>query len=213
MIDKGEKMKECKNLKWLLILQSFLPLFFLVIIRYCSEVRIKLVYNFVSEVFRGNFMIFETALNHSELYATSLLCFCFVLLIFGFLIYVFFKKIQSFGFQEEEKKIVVDADGTENSVAFFVTYITPLVLDDIDESKGFFSFINIVILLILLMRNTNLYYQNPCLTILGYRSFYFHFDGEDGMGNVAITRGDFDASKLIKRKRISDNVYLVYNKN
>ena len=98
-------MKECKNLKWLLILQSFLPLFFLVIIRYYSEVRIKLVYNFVSEVFRGNFMIFETALNHSELYATSLLCFCFVLLIFGFLIYVFFKKIQSFGFQEEEKRL------------------------------------------------------------------------------------------------------------
>ena len=33
------------------------------------------------------------------------------------------------------------------------------------------------------------------------------------MGHIAITRGDFDASKLIKRKCISDNVYLVYNKN
>ena len=80
---------------------------------------------------------------------------------------------------------------TENSVTFFVTYITPLVLDDIDEGRGFFSFITIAALLILLMRNTNLYYQNPFLTILGYRSFYFHFEGEDGMGNIAITRGEF----------------------
>ena len=206
-------MKENKYLKWLLIVQSFLPLFFLVIIRCYSKVRIKLIYNFVSELFRGNFKVIGNALNHSEIYATSLLCFCAVLFMFGLCIYFFFRKSQSFGFQEEEKKIVIDADVTENSVAFFVTYITPLVLDDIDQSRGFFSFITIAALLILLMRNTNLYYQNPFLTILGYRSFYFHFEGEEGMGDVAITRGDFDASKLIKRKRISDNVYLVYNKN
>lgn len=206
-------MKENKYLKWLLIVQSFLPLFFLVIIRCCSKARVKLVRNFVSELFRGNFKVIGTALNHSEIYATSLVCFCAIMFIFGVGVYFFFKKIQRFGFQEEEKKIVIDADVTENSVAFFVTYITPLVLDDIDQSRGFFSFITIAALLILLMRNTNLYYQNPFLTILGYKSFYFHFDGEEGLGDVAITRGDFDASKLIKRKRISDNVYLVYNKN
>lgn len=206
-------MKENKYLKWLLIVQSFLPLFFLVIIRCCSEARVKLVCNFVSELFRGNFAIIRTALNHSEIFAASLLCVCTLMFVLGLCIYIFFKKSQSFGFQEEGKKIIIDADVTENSVAFFVTYITPLVLDDIDESRGFFSFITIATLLLLLMRNTNLYYQNPFLTILGYRSFYFHFDGEEGMGDVAITRGDFDASKLIKRKRISDNVYLVYNKN
>lgn len=206
-------MKENKYLKWLLIVQSFLPLFFLVIIRCYSKVRVKLVHHFVSELFHGNFKVIGTALNHSEIYATSLLCFCAIMFMFGFGIYFFFKKSQSFGFQEEEKKIVIDADVTENSVAFFVTYITPLVLDDLDESRGFFSFITIAVLLILLMRNTNLYYQNPFLTILGYRCFCFRFDGEEGMGDVAITRGDFDASKLIKRKRISDNVYLVYNKN
>lgn len=206
-------MKENKYLKWLLIVQSFLPLFFLVIIRCCSKARIRLVLRFVSELFRGNFKVIGAALNHSEIYGTSLLCLCAILLLFGLCIYILFKNRQSFGFQEEGKKIVIDADVTENSVAFFVTYITPLVLDDIDEGRGFFSFIAIVALLILLMRNTNLYYQNPFLTILGYRSFYFHFDGEDGIGRVAITRGNFNASKLIKRKRISDNVYLVYNKN
>jgi len=206
-------MKEYKHLKWLLILQSFLPLFFLVVIRCYSKIRIKLIYRFITELLHGNFKVIGIALQHQEIYATSLLCFCVLMFVLGLVIYFFFRKSQSFGFQEEEKKIVIDADVTENSVAFFVTYITPLVLDDIDESRGFFSFVTIAVLLILLMRNTNLYYQNPFLTILGYRSFNFHFDGEEGIGDVAITRGDFDASKMIKRKRISDNVYLVYNKN
>lgn len=206
-------MKENKYLKWLLIVQSFLPLFFLVIIRCYSKIRVRMISGFISELFRGNFGVIGIVLNHPEIFATSLLCVCVLMFVLGLCIYLFFKKSQNFGFQEEGKKIVIDADVTENSVAFFVTYITPLVVDDIDESRGFFSFITIAALLILLIRNTNLYYQNPFLTILGYRSFYFHFDGEEGMGDVAITRGDFDASKLIKRKRIADNVYLVYNKN
>ena len=172
-----------------------------------------MIFDCIYEIFHGNFDIIGTAVNYPEILVTSLLCFCFVMLVFGLLAYLFFNINQSFGFQEETKKIVIDADLTENSVAFFATYIIPLVLDDIDESRGFFSFITIIALLILLMRNTNLYYQNPFLTILGYRSFYFHFDGEEGVRGVAITRGDFDASKLIKRKHISDNVYLVYNKN
>ena len=206
-------MKENKYLKWLLIIQSFLPLFFLVIIRCYSKSRVRMIYDFISELVHGNFEVIGIALNHPEIFSTGLLCVCALMFVLGLGIYIFFKKSQSFGFQEEEKKIVIDADVTENSVAFFVTYITPLVLDDIDESRGFFSFITIATLLILLMRNTNLYYQNPFLTIVGYRSFYFHFDGEEGLGDVAITRGDFDASKLIKRKRISDNVYLLYNIN
>lgn len=200
-------MKENKYLKWLLIVQSFLPLFFLVIIRCYNKIRGKMILDFILELFHGNHGVIGSALKHPEIYATSLLCFCAIMFVFGLLVYFFFKKSQSFGFREEGKKIIIDADVTENSVTFFVTYITPLVLDDIDEGRGFFSFITIAALLILLMRNTNLYYQNPFLTILGYRSFYFHFEGEDGMGNIAITRGDFDTSKLIKRKRISDNEY------
>lgn len=85
-------MKENRYLKWLLIVQSFLPLFFLVIIRCCSKARVKLVRNFVSELFRGNFKVIGTALNHSEIYATSLVCFCAIMFMFGLGVYFFFKK-------------------------------------------------------------------------------------------------------------------------
>ena len=206
-------MKENKYLKWLLIVQSFLPLFVLVVIRCYSKIRFKMIMDFTSELFHGNFNVIGVALKSTEIYGTGLMCVCAILFIFGVCINFFFKKNQSFDFREEAKKIIIDEDVTENSVAFFATYITPLVLDDIDELRGFFVFITIIILLILLMRNTNLYYQNPFLTILGYKSFYYHFYGENGMGEIGITKGEFDESKLIKRKRISDNVYLIYNKN
>ena len=132
-------MKENKYLKWLLIMQSFLPLFFLVVVRCYSKIRIELIVCFIFELFHGNVEVIGAALNHSEIFATSILCFCVVMFLFGLLIYLFFRQSQSFGFQEESKKIVIDADVTENSVTFFVTYITPLVLDDIDEARGFVS--------------------------------------------------------------------------
>ena len=206
-------MKENKYLKWLLIIQSFLPLFFLVLIRCFSLHRLELVMQFIVRLFQGDFGIILIALKHSEIFSVTLLCICIIMLAIGIMIYLLFNKIQKSGFYEEHENIVVDADATENSVAFFVTYITPLVLDDIGEGRGFLSFIAIAIMLILLMRNTNLYYQNPFLAILGYKSFYFHFPSDERKVYVGITKGDFDATKIIKRKRISDNIYLVYNKN
>ena len=206
-------MKENRHLKLLLILQSFLPLYILVIIRCFSVDRGKLIIDYFSELFHGNFGIIGTALTHTEIYATGLLCLCFLLLVASLCIYFLFKSIQTYGFQEESKKIVHETDLTENSVVFFVTYITPFVLDDIGECRGFFSFITIIFLLFLLMYKTNLYYQNPFLTLLGYRSFYFHFKDDDDKSAIAITNGDIQFDKPIKRKRISDDVYLVYNKN
>ena len=207
-------MKENKYLKSLLIQQSFLPLYLLIIIRCCSANRFHLIINFFSELFQGNFGVIGTALHHSEVFGTFLLCFSLLFFVFSLGIYFLFKKNQTFGFHEETKKIVKGADMTENSIVFFVTYITPFVLDDISQFGGFFSFITIVVLLFMLMHKTNIYYQNPFLTLLGYKTFYFHFEGEeDGEPMIAITRGEIDPSKIIKRKRIADNVYLVYNKN
>ena len=204
-------MKENKYLKWLLIIQSFLPLFFLIRCFYLHN--FKLVLRFFVRLFQRDFGIILIALSHPDLFSVILLCLSVIMLIIGIMIYILFNKIQEFGFYEEHENIVVDADVTENSVAFFVTYITPLVLDDIGNKRGFLSFAAISIMLILLMRNTNLYYQNPFLTILGYKSFSFYFPSNENSVYVGITRGDFDAAKIIKRKRISNNVYLVYNKN
>lgn len=97
-------MKENKYLKWLLIVQSFLPLFFLVIIRCYSKIRVRIISEFISELFHGNFEVIGIALNHPEIFATSLLCVCVLMFMLGLCIYFFFKKSQGFGFQEEGKR-------------------------------------------------------------------------------------------------------------
>ena len=207
-------MKENKYLKLLLIQQSFMPLYLLLFIQCWSMHRGQLILDFFSELFHGNFSVIGAALHHAQLFGIIILCLSLLLFIFSLCINLFFNQNQTFGFQEETKEIVKDADVTENSVVFFVTYITPFVLGDIDQCRGFFSFITIIVLLFMLMHKTNMYYQNPFLTLCGYKSFYFHFKGEENSEPmIAITRGDIDPSRIIKRKRIADNVYLVYNKN
>lgn len=190
-----------------------MPLYILVIIRCYSEHRCRLIGDFFSELFHGNIGIIGTALTHSQIFAIFLMCFGLLLFILSLFVYFLFNNIQTYGFQEESKKIAIDDDLTENSVIFFVTYVTPFVLDNMDECRGFFSFATIIVLLLLLMSKTNLYYQNPFLTILGYRSFNFHFEGEVGKPKIGITRGKIDISNPIKQKLISDDVYLVYNMN
>lgn len=113
-------MKENKHLKWLLIMQSFLPLYFLVIIRCFSVRRGKIILRFFLELFSGNIKVVKSALIHPEIFATILLCFSVVMLVSGLFVYLYFKRNQSSGYQEEKKKIIIDSERTEKSVAFFV---------------------------------------------------------------------------------------------
>lgn len=53
---------------------------------------------------------------------------------------------------------------------------------------------------------------------MGYRTFKFSFKETTDMtvidkSLVAITRGDFDENKIIQRKKVDDNVFVIYNKN
>lgn len=211
-------MNENKHLKWLLIIQSFLPLFILLTIKYIKKSTLSLIFNFFRLLTHGNFKAITKAWYHPEFCLTILIFLCLVMVMVGFIIYIFFRKTQSSGFIDRAEKITVDEDTTENSVAYFVTYVIPMVMDDISEWRGFSCFLIILLMLILLMRNTNLYYQNPILAILGYKTFYFQFsetseENLKGKNFIAITRGVFDKTKIIKRKHIADNVYLIYNKN
>lgn len=111
-------MKENKYLKWLLIIQSFLPLFLLILIRCFCLNNFKLVSQFFIRLFQKDFGVILIALNHPDLFSVILLCLSVIMLIIGIMIYILFNKIQKFGFCEEHENIAVDADVTENSVAF-----------------------------------------------------------------------------------------------
>ena len=96
-----------------------------------------------------------------------------------------------------------------------MTYVLPMVLDDIGTRNGFLIFVFLMAMLCVLMWKTNLYYQNPVLTILGYNVISFEFDDTElrdfkNRECIGITKGDISAGVVIKRQYITDNVFLVY---
>lgn len=215
-MEKSTKNKS--GLKWLLIIQSFLPLSLLLLIKYGDLEVLKLLRKFVMQLWLSPFTAVINAFSHPKLLLTVLHIFCIAMILAGAFIYAVFKNIQGYGYVDKAEKIIITEDTTETSVAFFVTYIIPMMMDEIDQLRGFLCFLVILMTLVLLMRNTNLYYQNPILTIMGYKTFRFTFsespyESMKGKEFIAITRGAFDESKIIERKYIADNIYLLYNKN
>lgn len=103
----------------------------------------------------------------------------------------------------------------DSGVTFFVTYVLPMAMDNLNTIKGLVVFVILMGMLFVLMWKTNLYYQNPILTILGYDVFSFQFETTQleeyrGKACIGITRGAIKKDKSIKRQKISDNVFLVF---
>lgn len=99
-----------------------------------------------------------------------------------------------------------------------MTYVLPMAMDDLDTLKGIIVFGILMVMLFTLMWKTNLYYQNPVLTVLGYEVFSFKFETTQLIEYrekecIGITRGRVRNRKTIKRQKISDNVFLVYEEN
>ena len=103
----------------------------------------------------------------------------------------------------------------DSGVTFFMTYVLPMAMDDLDTLRGFIVFAILMAMLFALMWKTNLYYQNPVLTILGYEIFSFKFEttqleGYEEKECIGITRGKVEERNNIKRQIISDNVFFIY---
>lgn len=212
-------MRRNRLLKWLLIVQSFMPLFILLFIKYYDGRTWDLVIKFFRFAVTGEVATaVVSAVNHGEFLRFVLLLLCVIMITGGVLIFFCFNKIQTAGFTDRAERISVKNDTTELSAAFFISYVVPMLLDDVTDKRGFICFLVLMVLLILLMRNTNLYYQNPILAILGYKTFEFQFT-ETGnralMGKeyVGIVKGTLDETRIIKRKYIADNVFVICNKN
>lgn len=98
-----------------------------------------------------------------------------------------------------------------------MTYVLPMVMDDIGTLKNFSIFVFLMVMLCILMWKTNLYYQNPILTILGYEIVSFQFEHTElsqFQGDrtcIGITRHTkVKDGMYIRRQYISDNVFLIY---
>lgn len=181
-----------KVLKLQLIILSLAPLFFLTVIKNYEW----------SELF-----------CHS---ICSLIVFgiCLIWIIASFIIFIKFRLYRTFNCVEGQtiEKVTPENDAGLN---FWLTYILPILLDDLKDWQNAVTFALIVFLMIILLYKTNLYYANPVLVILGYKIIHFEFTSppkEEYRGEmIGICPAKVDSRYVVKFKHVSDNVFCVKN--
>lgn len=209
-------MNDNMSMKRALIMQSFMPLFLILLVKYFD---IKLLY--LCKSFFGNFVkmpreVIIKTVTHPFFITFLLEIFCFLWISCSIISIKKFIESQKANFISEGESLVDVKKMSDSGVTFFMTYVLPMAMDDLDTLKGIIVFGILMIMLFLLMWKTNLFYQNPVLVLLGYEVFSFKFDTTQvdeyrGKVCIGITRGiAVESGYSIKRQKISDNVFLVY---
>lgn len=204
-------------MKYSLILQSFAPLFLLLLIKNFKVLHIELSYKFINKLLNREWSVFKIVLKHDELLTYIVVITCIVWIILSIIAYLKFRDFQRSGFQEDDE-MEIKYYTTDTGLGFFMTFVLPLVLDDLGELRDFSAFIVMIALVIILMLRTNLYYQNPVLIILGYTTFSFEIKNPQdrrikGKDYIGITKGKINGEGIIKYQYIADDVFVIYDKN
>ena len=136
---------------------------------------------------------------------------CIVWIIISIIIYIKFKYFFKYG-RESGYTIKEIVEEKEAGLNFFLALILPIMKNDIGNFNNFLSFIVLLIIVTMLVNKTNLYYQNPILTIAGYKVYKFKFNNNQEMGNdeyIGISFNNVNGNNTIEYKKIEDNILII----
>ena len=209
-------MDENRNLKRSLIFQSFAPLFVLLVIKHFQLSFFYLPYK-VYLSFKQHELI-DSICRYTQW--GDLLVFIFSLgwILYAFLVYMGFEGMHCTNFRSAGEQVLIGEDKRDGSVSFLVSFVLPLLIEDINTVRGIIIFGVLLWFIIKLLTNSNLFYQNPVLLLLGYECFSFKFvnpakdiEKPDRI-YIGITKGrKIEEKPVVKRKYIADDVFLIYN--
>ncbi len=210
--------RENKNLKWKLMIQSFLPLSVLVIIKNTRTEIWKSMIDFLKRLLGGEISIVLDLCKYPYTWIIVLFFISALVTINGCIAIWQFRMVQFSGFTDAGEKVKIEEEITDSGITFFMTFVLPLMMDDIVSLNDFVVYIGIISLVLILMAKTNLYYQNPVLTLLGYKLYKIKFINPSlkecvDKQFIVVCRNELDESKIVKWKYISDNICLMYNKH
>ena len=208
-------LKEDKKLKRFLVLQSFCPLFLLIFIQHVGHGDI--VIRFFSGLFHGDWSVLGRARESIFLGDVIITALCITWFLITVIVAIGFKNLQSSGYDHHGETIIIGSEKKESGVTFLVTFVLPLLVDDVSTLRGFIFFIVLLAMVIFLLIRSDLFYQNPVLVVLKYKTYEFQFvtpylDVQKNKTYIGLSRGGlpFDGT-TIKRKYIADDVFLIYN--
>ena len=210
-------MTENKNIKRKLIIQSFMPLYIILVIKNFDAKMLILAKKLTEHLLKRDFKIISHVFNH-PLFLSCIFEIIGILWILSAAFSIFeFTAMQRANFASQNESVKECEKISDGGVTFFMTYVLPMVMDEIGTLKNFSIFVFLMVMLCILMWKTNLYYQNPILTILGYEIVSFQFEHTElsqFQGDrtcIGITRHTkVKDGMYIRRQYISDNVFLIY---
>lgn len=208
-------LKEDNKLKCFLVLQSFCPLFLLIFIQHVGH--FNLIFWFFSELFKGNLTVIAKAMKSSFLGDVVIMLLCIVWFLITVVVAKGFKNLQNGNYDHYGETIVIESEKKDSGVTFLVTFVLPLLVDDVSTFRRFVFFVVLLTMVIFLLMRSDLFYQNPVLVALNYKTFEFQFcnpymDVKENKTYIGLTRGELQFEDVsIKRKYIADNVFMIYN--
>lgn len=208
-------LKEDKKLKRFLVLQSFCPLFLLIFIQHVGHA--DLVLRFLRGLFRGDWSVIMRAWKSSFLGNVVIMSLCIAWFVITAIVAMGFKNLQNSGYDHHGEMIIIGSEKKDSGVTFLVTFVLPLLIDDVSTPRGFIFFIVLLTMVIFLLMRSDLFYQNPVLVALKYKTYEFQFvkpyqDVKENKTYIGLSKGGLPFDGVaIKRKYIADDVFLIYN--
>lgn len=207
------------NLKRCLVLQSFAPLFLLLFIKHLDiRLYLKLVRSFFELLANTGIRAFSIAVNHISFGSFVISIISTIWLIITIAIALGFNGMQKAGFKSAGEQIIIKDSPNDSGATFLVTYVLPLLTDDVESVRGLIVFLTMLMMVVLLLTGSNTFYQNPVLSAMKYRTFSFKFLNPSNdiaypeRTYIGITyKMPIAEDAVIKRKYISDGVFVVYN--
>ena len=208
-------LKEDKKLKRFLVLQSFCPLFLLIFIQHVGHG--DLVVHFFRGFLHGDWAVIGQVWKSSFLGDVIITALCIAWFLITAIVAIGFRNLQNSGYDHYGEKIEIGTEKKDSGVTFLVTFVLPLLVDDVSTLRGFIFFIVLLTMVIFLVMQSDLFYQNPVLVALKYKTYEFQFvtpyqDVQENKTYIGLSKGGFPFDGMaIKRKYIADDVFLVYN--
>ena len=212
---EGDCVADNLPMKRKLIMQSFAPLFLILFVKYFDCELLRLIISFAKILIQAPTVAFRKTVQHPMFITVLLEIFCLLWVLYSVYAVRAFNASQRANFTSQGEALVNIEKIPDSGVTFFMTYVLPMAMDELNTGKGILVFGILMVMLFALMWKTNLYFQNPVLTILGYEVFSFQFESTQlseyrNKECIGITRGTVRTGHSIKRQKISDNVFLVY---
>lgn len=104
-------------------------------------------------------------------------------------------------------------ENSEASLSFLLTLILPLATDWQNSHREMLFFVLLLIGIILLLWRTDLFYDNPVLTILGYHVYQFSFKQNEEFGTlpcIGISRKKIHVEPVIRHRVIDGEKRVLY---